>query len=729
MSDHTRPARRPVSPAGAGMLAMLAAFVTLWPYTGAVRPGPWTFVVVTIVIAVAISGILARLSLANVRAGIRSPLVLLVQAVAAAVAGTATLASETAIAGLIPTGQTARLIGIRLNQSVGEIMNGVAPIEATVPMATLLGLVFAVVAILIDQLVANRLVLLAVVFTSVVGVMPILISFGTINIVWFVMQAVVILLLLRFGARHDPRAPRGASFMVATAAGALTVVAALVLAPVLPVASALPGTGPMLTINADLNLGSDLRRPEGIEALTLVTTSANPPYLRLATLSRFDGDVWRPDRGDRVPLSDGFGDPDWGDSIKTVKTEVSIRVTGVSSDRLPVPYAPESIKDAGEGWSAIPENRTVISRTADAAGTDYTVTAETAAPTLEQIRASSASGVPVQALPDDLPPIIGELARQVTARADTDYDKLIALQNWFRSEFTYSLDAPVEEGFDGTGADAVATFLEKRTGYCIHFAGAFALMAQSLDMPVRIVVGYLPGTSTGEKRGEDLIYSVSSDQLHSWPEVFFEGIGWVPFEPTATLGVPTDFVAAAAGGSGDSPEAPKPSSAPSDGASAAPTSSRGPRDDVGSSGATPLQTLNPTPVTLTVLGILVALLLPLLARELRRASRVGRARSGDAMAAWQELSDTLIDLGIAAPEAQTARVRADALALTRGVDPMALAPIVRAVEHASYAERRSDAGNLANPLRVVLAQLGASVDSRQRVLARLLPASLFARRR
>jgi transglutaminase-like putative cysteine protease len=711
------------------MLAMLAAFVTLWPYAGAVKPGLWTFVVVTVVVAVAISGILARLSLANVRAGIRSPLVLLVQAIAAAVAGTATLASETAIAGLIPTGQTVRLIGLRLGQSVGEIMNGVAPIDATVPMATLLGLVFAVVAILIDQLIANRLVVLAVVFTSVVGVMPILISFGAINIVWFMMQAVVILLLLRFGARHDPRAPRGASFMVATTAGALTIVAALVLAPVLPVASARPGTGPMLTINADLNLGSDLRRPEGIEALTLVTSSANPPYLRLATLSRFDGDVWRPDRGDRVPLSDGFGAPDWGDGIKTAKTEVSIRVTGVSSNRLPVPYAPESVEDAGQGWSAIPANRTVISRTADAAGTDYTVTAETPVPTLEQIRATSAAGVPVQSLPDDLPPIIGELARQVTATADTDYDKLIALQNWFRSEFTYSLDAPVDEGFDGTGADAVATFLEKRTGYCIHFAGAFALMAQSLDMPVRIVVGYLPGTSTGEKRGDSLIYSVSSDQLHSWPEVFFEGIGWVPFEPTATLGVPTEFVAASAGGNGDSPDAPNASRAPSDGASTAPTSSAGPRDQAGPGGAAPLQTLDPTPVMLTVLGILVVLLMPMLVRELRRAARVGRARSGDAMAAWQELSDTLIDLGMSAPGAQTARVRADALALTRGVDPMALAPIVRAVEHASYAERTPDAGNLANPLRVVLAQLGASVDSRQRVLARLLPASLFARRR
>src|SRR5690606_9670278 len=115
------------------------------------------------------------------------------------------------------------------------------------------------------------------------------------------------------------------------------------------------------------------------------------------------------------------------------------------------------------------------------------------------------------------------------------------------------------------------SFLEKRTGYCIHFAGAFALMADTLGMPVRIVVGYLPGSGTDQRRDDSIVYSVTSDQLHSWPEVHFEGIGWVPFEPTATLGVPTDFIAASSGGSGDGPEAPTPTIAPTTSPSATPT--------------------------------------------------------------------------------------------------------------------------------------------------------------
>ncbi|GAA3941389.1 DUF3488 and transglutaminase-like domain-containing protein [Microbacterium soli] len=723
------PDRVRIGAVGPGLLTAFAAFVALWPYTGVVLPGPWTFSCSAIIIVVVVAGMLARAALASVRSGIRHPLVLLVQATAAVLVCTAVLVGDTARFGMVPTGASLRLMGLLLVQSVDEILTGVAPVAATLAMAALLGLVFAAATILIDQLIVHRLVILAVLLTSLLGAMPMLVSFGAVDIAWFLLQSVTILLLLRFGARHDPRAPRSASFPSAILVGALAVVTALMVAPAAPLASALSGTGPMLTVSADLRLGDDLRRPEGIEALTLVTSASSAPYLRMATLSSFDGEVWRPDRADRVPLSEGFGERDWSEEITTVETEVSIRVTGVSSDRLPLPYAPERVIDADPGWSAMPANRTATSLTADAAGADYTVEAATAKPTLEQIRASSASGVRVPDLPEGLSPIIGELATEVTADADTDYDRLVALQDWFRTEFDYSLDAPVEEGFDGTGADAVATFLQARTGYCIHFAGAFALMASTLDMPVRIVVGYLPGTPTDQLRDDGRVYSVSSDQLHSWPEVHFAGIGWVPFEPTATLGVPTAFAAASAdadGGGGDAPEA---SADPSTGPSTAPTRSDGLEEEPSAGESTPLQRLDPTPVMLTALGVLLVLALPALVRELRRAVRRGRAHSGDAMAAWRELTDTLVDLGLAVPEAQTARVRADVLATSRGVDTAALERLVRAVEHRSYARTAPDAGDLSAPLQIVIAQLGASVDARQRLRARLLPASLFNRRR
>src|SRR5690606_8316283 len=130
-------------------------------------------------------------------------------------------------------------------------------------------------------------------------------------------------------------------------------------------------------------------------------------------------------------------------------------------------------------------------------------------------------------------PAIAETADEVTAEATNDYDRLIALQAWFRGpEFAYSLDAPVADGFDGTGADAVAEFLDVREGYCVHFASAFAIMARTLDMPSRIVVGFLPGVNTNETVDGERVGAVSTSMVHAWPEVHFDGIGWVAFEPT-----------------------------------------------------------------------------------------------------------------------------------------------------------------------------------------------------
>ena len=717
-SDRRRP-----GPVGPSVLAAAATLVSAWPYTAVIAPGAWAFVVVTVIVVTAVAGSVGRVLFARLREGIRDLLTLLVQLGAVTIACTAMLASETALAGLLPTGTTVRLLGLRLQQAIEEIATGVAPVPASVPLATALGLLFAVVAVLVDQLLAHRLILLAVLLTSLVGVLPMLVSFGAINIAWFLMQAVMILLILRFGARHDRRAPRRSSYLVASTAGVIVIALTVVITPALPLGTPLPGTGPMLTVRADLRLGDDLRRPESVEALTLVTSEGPPPYLRLATLSRFNGEVWRPDRADLQPLDQGFGEREWGEAVESVDRRVSIRVLNVSSDRLPVPYAAEQVTGVDGRWEAMQFNRTVVSGTEDAAGADYTVRVATAKPTLEQIRRASASG-DTAAPAEDLPPIIAETAREVTAGADTDYDRLIALQNWFRSEFSYSLDAPVEEGFDGTGADAVATFLEKRTGYCIHFAGAFALMAQSLDMPVRIVVGYLPGTATDQKRDDDIIYSVSSDQLHSWPEVYFAGLGWIPFEPTATLGVPTEFTSETSAGGGDGSEAPTPTiaptTAPTDAATGGPD-----RADEQSIGGSELQALNPTPIVLTGLAVLVVLLLPALVRLTRRMLRIGRARGGDAMAAWQELADTMLDLGIPPHEADTARMRADALVAERGADPAAMAMLVDAVEHRSYAKTLTATGDLAVPLHVVLTRLEQSAGRGQRVMARMLPASLL----
>ncbi len=239
------------------------------------------------------------------------------------------------------------------------------------------------------------------------------------------------------------------------------------------------------------------------------------------------------------------------------------------------------------------------------------------------------------------------------------------------------------------------------------------------------MVGYLPGRLTDEKRGDEFVYVVSSDQLHAWPEVRFGGIGWVPFEPTASLGVPTAFAPASVeAGPVTGPATPAPSAAPS----ATPTS--GPEldeatDDPSAAGGGVLQRLDPTPVMLVVGGALLLLLLPALIRLFVRIWRRSRARGGDAVIAWRELRATLTDLGVPVSDADSPRERGADL-IERGADARAVQTLVDAVERASYAREKLDARDLAPALVRVSADMHRHVDARGRVTALLLPRSLFA---
>lgn len=717
---------RPPGVAGPAGLAAAASAVALWPYTSVIRPGAWTFTVVSVILVVALVGMAVRRWQRHRRAALRSLLAMLGQAVAATTLLTAVIAPEGAFMGLLPTTTTLEHFGLLAGQAYQEVLFGSAPLDDTPALRAMLGIGFAVIAILLDHLVTERLSLLAGLVVATVGAVPMIVTLGDANLVWFVMLAVLLLLLLRHGVRHGRTGPRRASAPIAIGVGAGAVALALVVTPGLPVSATWIGVGASVELNPTLRLGEDLRRPTASEVMTVATTAQIAPYLRIATLSRFDGDVWHPDESELTPLADGFGAPEWTDAIATREQRTSIRVLGVSSSWLPVPYPATSVQGVGGNWRVMPINRTVSSRTADASGEDYTVTSAVVAPTLEQIKASRAAVAPgALATLEEIPEVVARTAAEVTADAETDYDRLIALQSWFRAEFDYSLETPVEEGFDGTGAEAVARFLEVRAGYCIHFAGAFALMAQSMDMPVRIVVGYLPGHPTEEKRGDEFVYSVSSDQLHAWPEVHFDGIGWVPFEPTTSLGVPTSFLPGqTSGGTGTAPATPAPSTAPSPAATGGPELER---DDVDGQavGGDSLRRLDPAPVMLVTAVILVVVLLPGAFRRGVRYVRRRRAARGDAYAAWTEVRATLVDLGLPVSDAETPRTRGAHL-VERGADAVAVQRLVGAVERASFARSPGETGDLSDALRSVLDALGRSVDGRDRVRALLLPRSLVA---
>ena len=115
---------------------------------------------------------------------------------------------------------------------------------------------------------------------------------------------------------------------------------------------------------------------------------------------------------------------------------------------------------------------------------------------------------------------------QLFEGAETDLEKLARVEELL-STFRYS-DHPGELPESVvTPADFLDYFIfEKQEGYCSHYATAFALIARYLGYPARYVQGFYV------KKGDEQTVTVKSSMAHAWPEVYLEGIGWLPYEPT-----------------------------------------------------------------------------------------------------------------------------------------------------------------------------------------------------
>ena len=121
-------------------------------------------------------------------------------------------------------------------------------------------------------------------------------------------------------------------------------------------------------------------------------------------------------------------------------------------------------------------------------------------------------------------------ARQVVGRPRNPYAAAVALEAWFRSsgEFSYDESPPVREGSPPLVSFVTAT----RRGYCQHFAGAMALMLRYLGIPARVAAGFTTGLFD-EDEGR---WTVADTNAHTWVEVWFDGYGWLPFDPTPGRG-------------------------------------------------------------------------------------------------------------------------------------------------------------------------------------------------
>jgi hypothetical protein len=122
---------------------------------------------------------------------------------------------------------------------------------------------------------------------------------------------------------------------------------------------------------------------------------------------------------------------------------------------------------------------------------------------------------------------IAELAKSITKNLDNPYDKADAITRWLRNNIDYKESLPPPP----PNVDPIEWFLfTYKQGYCNYYATAEVLMLRSVGIPARIAVGYAEGAYDSQTD----LYTVRQKDSHAWPEVFFNGVGWVEFEPTVS---------------------------------------------------------------------------------------------------------------------------------------------------------------------------------------------------
>ncbi len=487
------------------------------------------------------------------------------------------------------------------------------------------------------------------------------------------------------------------------------------------------GSGPLQMENPTVDLSKNLNQPVDRTVLTYQTDSQTGVYLRLASLTVVDPQGWKLAPVDLETGTQMSAAPGSGRDSSPV--DVSVAMGDFGTEYLPAPYAPRSFDAEGE-WAWDPESLMILSSRRDnrsdaVRNLNYSVTSQITTPEPAAFTSAEPGTPPnddvTSKVPADVPDAILRLTAQITKDASTPVLKAAAIQSYLGDprNFAYSTQAPPGDGFD-----VMVNFLTKdKAGYCIHFAAAMALMSRIEGIPSRVSVGFLPGTKNGDT------WDVKASNMHAWPELYFDGYGWVRFEPTTAVASPPEWTqvtpgmapdpsASASGASGSANSTPTPSldTEPSDSSSAAPQSA--------SSSGFPWRTV------LMWLGIggggLAILLAPALVRLGLRRRRLSDNDDPHELIAggWAELRDTMRDLHQHWPSGSPREIAVVVRASVAGAVPESLDDVVNWVERSRYARQLNGDPQIADGVREVRAALLSQHTWWERTRARMIPRSL-----
>lgn len=554
------------------------------------------------------------------------------------------------------------------------------------------------------------------------------------------------------GSADSPGPPLVNPDAIPTAAagiGAVAAIGALLLPLLIPIGNGIVGRGeafgpgrglsePVKLVNPMVDLLRDLRKNADIPLVVAATEDRDRSYLRLTVLDSFDGERWKPSKRDLPSVNrvaGGLPNPPGLDPA-TPGTVAGWDVTvtdDFETSWLPAPYPLESLVTQGGDWRF--DSRTmdfVRVDTEEGVPIEYQLRAfhaqidpdslESAAPPPNGLRDS------MTALPDDVSPIVEQTARRVTSAGTTDYARMVRLQDWFRSQggFEYSL----ENSKEGSTTDALVHFItDEKVGYCEQFAAAMAVMARTLGVPARVVVGFLKPSKV-----DDSTTTYTSNALHAWPEIYFEGSGWVRFEPTppSRTGAAPDWTQ----------QQLLPAPIPTETPGALPIPAPQQRRPVIPDAVTPASESDGSNGLLPVMALLVvaavALTVPALVRRRQRRRRFslpgGTARDVVAAALWTELLATAADLGVSVPRGRSIRIVAEVLARTvvpEPADRARLDALVAQLEESRFGPPGPAPAEQVAQLTADVRQwnhlLARATPRGRRALARVLPRSILTR--
>ncbi|MEU4471025.1 transglutaminaseTgpA domain-containing protein [Micromonospora sp. NPDC023888] len=354
--------------------------------------------------------------------------------------------------------------------------------------------------------------------------------------------------------------------------------------------------------------------------------------IRLAVLSDYDGVTWRVgatyrNAGRILPAAA----PSRESTVETVRQQIT--VAELSGRLLPAVATPREVSGARVAYD--PASGTLIRPEGLTPGLRYAVTSAAEQPD-ENLLASA--NVPageevarVLRVADGVPDPMRRLAAQLAEENGAPFARALAIEQFLAEHYRVVADAPSGHAYPNLGFFLFGPRAGGgQEGTSEQFAAAFAVLGRLSGLPTRVVVGFRAGGQGPVLAGD----------AFAWPEVLFDGLGWVPFDP---LPRPNEEPRPVEEDFRQTPEDPPPSEAPAP--TVEPTASPEPvaagDGPPGRGGvSTPLLVAGGSGGLLLLVG---ALLLTLLAmrRSLTRA-RLVQGDPGQRIAgAWREVTDAL----------------------------------------------------------------------------------------